>query len=52
LASGVDIVIRPASFRTIRGITAIGAILDEVVFLSDGGANPDKEILTALRPPC
>ena len=51
LASGVDITIRPASFRTIRGITAVAAIADEIAFWrSDDLANPDTEILRALRP--
>jgi len=51
LTTGVDIQVRPASFRTIRGITAIAAIADEIAFCrSDDGANPDKEILKALRP--
>jgi hypothetical protein len=51
LASGVDITIRPASFRTIRGITAVAAIADEIAFWrSDDSANPDTEILRALRP--
>ena len=51
LASGVDITIRPASFRTIRGITAVAAIADEIAFWrSDDFANPDTEILRALRP--
>ena len=51
LTTGVDIQVRPASFRTIRGITAIAAIADEIAFWrSDDSANPDKEILKALRP--
>jgi hypothetical protein len=51
LVSGVDITIRPASFRTIRGVTAIAAICDEIAFWrSDDAANPDTEILRALRP--
>ncbi len=51
LSTGIDIQVRPASFRTIRGITAIGAIADEVAFWrSDDSANPDKEILNAVRP--
>jgi hypothetical protein len=51
LTTGVDIQVRPASFRTIRGITAIAAIADELAFWrSDDSANPDKEILQALRP--
>lgn len=51
LTTAVDISVRPASFRSIRGITAIGVICDEIAFWrSDDSANPDKEILAALRP--
>lgn len=51
LRAGIDIQIRPANFRTIRGITAVAAIGDEVAFwLVDGSVNPDREILDALRP--
>jgi hypothetical protein len=51
LTTGIDIQVRPASFRTIRGITAVAAICDEIAFWrSDDSANPDKEILKALRP--
>ncbi|ATQ66896.1 MULTISPECIES: hypothetical protein [Methylosinus] len=51
LKSYVDIECRPASFRTSRGATLIGAIVDEVAFLrQEGTANPDREILNALRP--
>jgi hypothetical protein len=32
LGNGVDIECRPASFRTIRGMTAVGVIADEVAF--------------------
>lgn len=47
----VDIEIRPANFRTIRSITAVGAVCDEVAFWTiEGSSNPDREILTALRP--
>jgi hypothetical protein len=51
LATGVDIEVRPASWRTIRGISAVAAIADEISFWrSDDSANPDREILKALRP--
>ena len=51
LVTGIDISVRPASFRTIRGIPAIAAVADEIAFWrSDDSANPDKEILKALRP--
>jgi hypothetical protein len=51
LSTSVDVTIRPASFRTIRGITAVAAICDEIGFWrSDDTANPDTEILRSLRP--
>jgi hypothetical protein len=52
LSTGVDIECRPASFRTIRGATAIGAIADEVAFWRSAelSRNPDKLILDAVRP--
>ena len=51
LTNGVDIKVQAANFRTVRSITAIGAIADEIAFWrSDDSANPDTEILSALRP--
>ena len=52
LNNGVDIECRPASFRTIRGATAIAAIADEVAFWrsDETSRNPDKFILDAIRP--
>jgi hypothetical protein len=51
LTNSVTIEIQAASFRSTRGYTLIAALLDEVAFWrSDESANPDKEILAALRP--
>lgn len=51
LTNKIDVQVRPANYRTVRGITAVAAIADEVAFWSlDGAANPDTEILNALRP--
>ncbi|MER8567546.1 hypothetical protein NKH85_16310 [Mesorhizobium sp. M0924] len=52
LNNGVDLEIRPANFRSIRGITAIAAVADEVAFWfsDETSSNPDREILAALRP--
>lgn len=51
LKTGIDIEVRPANFRTIRSITAVAAVADEVAFWQvDGAANPDAEILNAVRP--
>jgi hypothetical protein len=52
LSTSVDIECRPASFRTIRGVTAIGFICDEVGFWysAEQARNPDHEIFAAARP--
>ncbi len=53
LSTGADIEVVPASFRTIRGRTAVAVIADEIAFWrneSNYSANPDKEILDAARP--
>jgi hypothetical protein len=51
LRNQIDIAIRPASFRTIRGLTSIAAIAEECsIWQSDESRNPDKEILAAVRP--
>jgi hypothetical protein len=51
LSNGVTIEIQTASFRSVRGYTLIAALCDEIAFWrSDESANPDTEILAALRP--
>jgi hypothetical protein len=51
LRSGIDIVVRPASYRTTRGATCVAVVADEAAFYRiEGSANPDTEILRALRP--
>ena len=51
LTTGIVIEIHTASFRAIRGYTVIGAVLDEIAFWpTDESANPDTEIVNALRP--
>jgi hypothetical protein len=51
LSNGISVEIMTASFRTIRGPTVIAALLDEIAFWpSEDSANPDAEILAALRP--
>lgn len=51
LSTRVDLEVRPASFRTSRGGTCCAVIADEVAFWrSDATANPDVEILNAVRP--
>jgi hypothetical protein len=51
LNNGVDLEIRPASFRSVRGLTLVGAIVDEAAYLrQEGAASSDVELLAALRP--
>ena len=51
LSNGVDIEVRSASFRRLRGPTYVAVIADEACFWhSDESANPDTEILNAVRP--
>jgi hypothetical protein len=52
LRTGVNIEVHTASYRTVRGYTMIGAVLDEIAFwrTDDGSANPDSEVVAALRP--
>lgn len=51
LKNGVDLEIRSASFRGVRGVSLIGVITDELAFwMLEGSGNPDTEILRAVRP--
>ena len=51
LSNRVVIEVHTASFRAVRGYTIAAALLDEVAFWrTDDAANPDFEILAAIRP--
>lgn len=51
LTNGIVIQCVANSFRSIRGPTVVCAILEEIAFwYSDDSANPDREILRAIRP--
>jgi hypothetical protein len=51
LTNGISIEVRAASFRRLRGPTYIAVIADECAFwLSENSANPDAEIINAVRP--
>jgi hypothetical protein len=51
LSNGVNIEVTPASYRTIRGRTLAGCLADEQAFWrTDDGANPDVEVMAAIRP--
>jgi hypothetical protein len=51
LANMVSVEVVTASYRTIRGRTVVAALADELAFWrTDEGANPDTEIIAALKP--
>jgi hypothetical protein len=52
LSTGIDLEIRSASFRGLRGVTCVAVIADETSFWysDESSANTDAEILTAVRP--
>ncbi|MHC2018702.1 hypothetical protein [Methylobacterium sp. CM6247] len=51
LTNRIDITVTPASFKTVRGATLAAVVCNEIAFWHiEDAANPDKEILRALRP--
>jgi hypothetical protein len=52
LNNSITLEIQTASFRSVRGFTLIAALLDELAFWphDEASANPDAEIIAALRP--
>ena len=52
LNNSVSIEVGTASFRTVRGYTIVAALLDELAFwpTTDDAANPDYEVINAIRP--
>ena len=51
LNNSTSIEIMAASYRSLRGYTVIAALLDELAFWpTDDSANPDVEIIAAIRP--
>jgi hypothetical protein len=51
-SKNIAISIETASFKTIRGRTIVAALCDEQAFWSadDSGANPDSEVIAAIKP--
>ena len=55
LRNSINVEVRPASFRKLRGPTYVGILADELAFwyVKSGGVsyqNPDVEVLAAARP--
>ena len=52
LTNRIDVEVRAADFRRLRGPTYVAVIADESAFWysNEGSANPDSEILNSVRP--
>lgn len=52
LTNGISIEITTSNFRVVRGPTILAALCDEIAFWrsDEGSANPDAEVLAALKP--
>jgi hypothetical protein len=50
LSNSVAIEVTTASFRSVRGRTVVAALADEIAYWNDEGANPDAEVIKAIRP--
>jgi hypothetical protein len=52
LTNGISFEVRPASFRKLRGPSYVAVLADELAFffVDSSYANPDVEILNAVRP--
>jgi len=50
LTNRINIEVHTCSYRAVRGYTIVAAILEEMAFWRIEGANPDREIFTAIKP--
>jgi hypothetical protein len=51
LTNGIEIEIKTANFRGLRGFTLLAALIDELAyFYSENSASPDREVIASLRP--
>src|SRR5688500_8084521 len=50
LTTGVTILVKASDFGGVRGPTIACVVADEIAFWPSQGANPDDEVLSAIRP--
>ena len=50
LDNGIVLAIKASDYRSVRGVTVVCCILDELAFWPSEGLSPDNEVLTAIKP--
>jgi len=50
LTTGITIMVKASDFGGVRGPTIACVVADEIAFWPSQGANPDDEVLSAIRP--
>src|SRR5258705_596383 len=50
LTTGVTIMVKASDFGGVRGPTIACVVADEIAFWASQGANPDNQVLSAIRP--
>jgi hypothetical protein len=50
LINGLSVEVATSSARSVRGRTVVACVADEVAFWATDGADPDGEVLNAVRP--
>src|SRR5262249_12127078 len=50
LSNHITIAVKTSDYRSVRGVTIVLCVADEVAFWDNQGVNPDTAIFTALRP--
>src|SRR5215510_8488917 len=50
LSNDITIAVKTSDYRSVRGVTMVCCICDEVAFWDSQGVNPDTAVFSALRP--
>jgi hypothetical protein len=50
LSNDITIAVKTSDYRSVRGVTIVCCICDEVAFWDSQGVNPDTAVFSALRP--
>src|SRR5262245_4505301 len=50
LSNDITIAVKTSDYRSVRGVTIVCCVCDEVAFWDSQGVNPDTAVFSALRP--